>query len=119
MIDSVTMNETEEESGFMPGLCFPSESKFFLFVLFPGQKVFISVYHPKKALSSVELRLDSLRSHHIYNFLLLICSHSGLAYFNAVAVTKITKRLASVDSCAESGEDFPTLLAVHKDFEKW
>ena len=59
MIESVTMNETEEEPGFMPGLCFPSESKFFLFVLFPGQKVFISVYHPKKALTSVELRLDS------------------------------------------------------------
>ena len=59
MIESVTMNESEEEPGFMPGLCFPSESKFFLFVLFPGQKVFISVYHPKKALTSVELRLDS------------------------------------------------------------
>ena len=44
---------------------------------------------------------------------------SGLAYINAVAVTKITKRLASVDNCAESGDDFQTLLAVHKDFEKW
>ena len=58
MIDSVTMNETEDEQAFMPGLCFPSESRFFLFVLFPGQKVFISIYHPKKALSSVELRSD-------------------------------------------------------------
>ena len=61
MIDSVTMNETEDEPGFTPALCFPSESKFFLFVLFPGQKVFISIYHPKKALSSVKLRLDSNR----------------------------------------------------------
>ena len=59
MIDSVTMDEAEDEPGFMPGLCFPSESRFFLYVLFPGQKVFISIYHPKKALTSVELRLDS------------------------------------------------------------
>ena len=55
MIDSVTMDEAEDEPGFMPGLCFPSDSRFFLYVLFPGQKVFISIYHPKKALSSVEL----------------------------------------------------------------
>ena len=117
MIDSVTMNETEEEPGFMPNLCFPSESKFFLFVLFPGQKVFISIYHPKKALSSVELRWDShSTSHNIYYFL---CAFSGLAYFSVVVITKVTKRLAGVDNCLESKDDFQSLLTVQKDFEKW
>ena len=56
MIDSVIMNETKLEERFSPRLCFPSDSKFFLFVLFPGQKVFISIYHPVQALRSVELR---------------------------------------------------------------
>ena len=55
------MNETKNETGFYPGICFPSDTKFYLFVLFPGQKVFISIYHPQKALSSVELRKISIR----------------------------------------------------------
>ena len=51
------MEETKTEKyHFRPLLCFPSESKFFLFVLLPGQKVFISIVHPMKALPSVELR---------------------------------------------------------------
>ena len=51
------MNDTKKEKNeFHPGLCFPSEAKFSLYVLFPGQKVFISVIHPMKALPSVELR---------------------------------------------------------------
>ena len=104
MIDSVTMNETEEEPGFMPGLCFPSESKFFLFILFPGQKVFISIYHPKKALSSVELRFDSNK--HLYKVII-------------IPYTKVTKRMAGVDNCLESKDDFDSLLTVQKDFEKW
>ena len=56
MLDSVSMNETRLEERFSPSLCFPSDSKYFLFVLFPGQKVFISIYHPVQALRSVELR---------------------------------------------------------------
>ena len=50
------MKETTLEEKFRPGFCFPSDSKYFLFVLFPGQKVFISIYHPVQALPSVELR---------------------------------------------------------------
>ena len=56
LIESVTMNETRIEDKFSPILCFPSETKFLLFVLFPGQKVFISLIHPFQALPSVELR---------------------------------------------------------------
>ena len=56
LIDSVTMNETRFEDRFYPGVCFPSDRKYLLFVLFPGQKVFISLYHPFQALPSVELR---------------------------------------------------------------
>ena len=97
--------------------CFPSDSKVFLFALFPGQKVFISIYHPKKALSFVELRWDShSKSYDIYY---LLCAYSGLAFFNAVVITKVNKRLAGVDNCIDSKDDFDSLLKVQKDFEKW
>ena len=56
IIESVTMNETNDQSKFKPGLCLASDRKFLLFFLFPGQKVFISIYHPDKALASAELR---------------------------------------------------------------
>ena len=42
---------------------------------------------------------------------------SGLAYFSAGIVTKITQKLA--DNCVESDDNFDSLLSVHKDFEKW
>ena len=54
------MNETKDETGFYPGICFPSEMKFYVFALFPGQKAFISFYHPKRALDSVPLRKVSI-----------------------------------------------------------
>ena len=58
------MNETNStEAEFRPGLCFPSQTKFVLYVLFPGQKVFISVVHPKKALPSAELRKAQPEEH--------------------------------------------------------
>ena len=54
------MNETKGETPFYPGICFPSELKFYVFALFPGQKAFISIYHPKRALDSVPLRKVSI-----------------------------------------------------------
>ena len=42
---------------------------------------------------------------------------SGLAYFSAGIVTKITRKLP--DKCVESESNFDSLIAVHKDYEKW
>ena len=42
---------------------------------------------------------------------------SGLAYISASIVTKITRKLP--DNCLESEANFDSLLAVHKDYEKW
>ena len=116
LIDSVTMNETRVEEKFSPGICFSSDQKLLLFVLFPGQKVFISIYHPFQALPSVELRK--------YYFWYserkkIIFIYSGLAFFNAVVKMRVTKRLKGADNCTVSQNDFDSLLAVHRDFEKW
>ena len=56
------MTESKGEDPFYPGICFPSELKFYVFALFPGQKAFISIYHPKRALDSVQLRKVSIRA---------------------------------------------------------
>ena len=110
------MNETRIEDKFSPILCFPSETKFLLFVLFPGQKVFISLIHPFQALPSVELRKFSkyLRRKYFHIF-----PSSGLAFHSAVVKMKVTRRLEGVDNCTASPDDFESLLAVHRAFEKW
>ena len=110
------MNETRIEDKFNPTVCFPSETKFLLFVLFPGQKVFISLIHPFQALPSVELRKFSemLKEENIHIF-----PSSGLAFYNAVVKMKVTRRLEGVDNCTASLDDFESLLAVHRTFEKW
>ena len=110
------MNETRFEDRFYPGLCFPSDSKFLLFVLFPGQKVFISLYHPFQALPSVELRKFSEMLRRKY---FDIFPSSGLAFYNAVVKMKATRRLEGVDNCTASLDDFESLLSVHGAFEKW
>ena len=56
LVDSVTMNASLNVQHFFPSICFPSDSKLIIFVLFPGQKVFVSIFHPTKALPSVQLR---------------------------------------------------------------
>ena len=110
------MNETRIEDKFNPTVCFPSETKFLLFVLFPGQKVFISLIHPFQALPSVELRKFSEMFRRKYFH---ICPFSGLAFYSAVVKMKVTRRLEGVDNCTASQDDFQSLLAVHRAFEKW
>ena len=45
--------------------------------------------------------------------------NSGKAFYIGVVSTKVTKRLAGVDNCVVSSDDFVSLLAVNKEFEKW
>ena len=51
------------------------------------------------------------------HFFWLSLQRSGLAYFTAGIVTKISRKLG--ENCAKSDDTFDSLLAVHKDFEKW
>ena len=66
-IDSVTMDESPEQQRFSPSICFSSSTKILLYLLFPGQKVFISVFHPFQILESVELRKDQKKINFIVN----------------------------------------------------
>ena len=39
--------------------------------------------------------------------------------FNIVVDTKIVNRLSAEDGCKTCGDDFESLLAVHRDYEQW
>ena len=113
------MNASINVKHFFPSICFPSDSKLIIFVLFPGQKVFVSIFHPTKALPSVQLREVFLHNTCLIDCLTDLCCSSGLAYYKMLVATKLTKRLDGTDNCVPVRDDFNAILAAHKDLEKW
>ena len=108
-----------------------SVPQFYLFLLFPGQKAFISVSHPKQALPSVVLRQGFISIDLSNTFIrkALFPSYgktrwkpgglSGKAFYVTDVSMKVTRRLDGVDNCVVVNEDFEALLAANKEFEKW
>ena len=90
---------TLTNNSIQPQLCFNSSATILLYVLFPGQKIFLSTYHPTE---SVEPRRVT-----------------GAAVFKANIMAKVKENLAELHHCASVERNIFTIRAAHKKYEHW
>ena len=81
-----------------PSLCFNSSKKLLVYTLFPGQKIFVSLFHPHKALKPT-----------------LITGHS---MFKSTANGRTVQNVAST-KCISSGTDLFSIIETQKSYEIW
>ena len=95
ILDSFTLTN----DSIQPQLCFDSSATILLYVLFPGQKIFLSVYHPTE---SVEPRRVT-----------------GAAVFKANIMATVKESLAELHHCASVERNIFSIRAAHKKYEHW
>ena len=83
---------------FAPSLCFNSSRKLLVYTLFPGQKIFVSLFHPHKAIKPT-----------------IITGHS---LFKAIANGRIVQKIAN-DQCISSGTELFSSIELQQSYELW
>ena len=83
---------------FSPSLCFNHTKKLLVYTLFPGQKIFVSMFHPHKAIKPTII--------------------TGRSLFKSIAAGRTVQRIAS-DQCLSSGTDLFSVIDIQKSYEIW
>ena len=71
-----------------------------LYELFPGQKIFVSLFHPIKAIKPT------------------IIEGNKMFIFKASSRAKITEHIENND-CLASKKDIASVMAIHRSYELW
>ena len=82
-----------------PTLYFNSSLKLMIYSLFPGQKMFVSIYHPTE---SIEPKIVT-----------------GAAFFKFNVNTKVTSLLPDHHECLTVGTNFVSVSSGHREYEMW
>ena len=93
-MDSFTLTDAT-----LPHLCFSSNATLLFYVLFPGQKLFLSIYHPAEAVEPRKI--------------------TGAAFFKANIMTKVTENLAELHHCENVERDIFSIRSAHQKYELW
>ena len=84
----------------IPTFCFNSSKKLIIYELFPGQKIFVSLFHPIKAIQPT------------------IIEGNRKFIFKASSKAKITEHIENND-CLGSEKDLASVMSVHTSYEIW
>ena len=88
----------EEDLDHSLHFCYNASKKWDIYGLFPGHSVFVSVFHPFKAIESKQI--------------------TGEAVYKVHATGKFVQRIPSTDCKAVDANPI-SLEAAHEDFELW
>ena len=82
-------------------VCFNSSKSVLLYAAFPGQKVFISAYHPRGAIQPIKI--------------------SGYAFHQVNVITKVVEKMQTKgSSCIQNDpNNLEDLQRVYKEYESW
>ena len=80
-------------------MCFNSSVTILFYALFPGQKLFLSLYNPS----------DSINAQKI----------SGAAFFKTKIETKVTENLEELHKCTSVERNIFSVRSAHNKYEKW
>ena len=80
-------------------MCFNSSVTILFYALFPGQKLFLSLYNPS----------DSINVQKI----------SGAAFFKTKIETKVTENLEELHKCTSVERNIFSVRSAHNKYEQW
>ena len=94
MVPSTTI-----EAGYQADVtfCYNSSNKLDIYTLFPGHSLFVSVYHPLKAIEPKQV--------------------TGQAAFKINSIAKVVERIPR--SCKKVAPDFNSIKKAHENYELW
>ena len=89
----ISKEQLEGEASF----CYNASEKFNFYTLFPGHSLFVSAYHPLKAIEPKRV--------------------TGSVAFKLNAIAKFEERIPR--NCMKVNMDFFSLKEAHEDYELW
>ena len=85
---------------FIPILCFNSSRILSFYAVFPGQKIFVSLFHPIQALKPAILR------------------GRRMSIFSTIYRAKTIENINS-EKCLHTEENLGSVISAHKSYELW
>ena len=99
LVDSTTW---VSGTNLSPHFCIDSSKTINIYTLFPGQKVFISVYHPVKTLEPKTINTGSIEK-----------------FYKVDILTTVDEKLPEKANCKELDDELLTIVKAHEDYENW
>ena len=94
-MDSITMKEGENIQSF---LCYNKSDSLSVYVLFPGQKLYVSIYHPLEALEPKQV--------------------TGNLFNKITAVAHVVQKIPN-ENCLNVDSNLSEVISAHKEHELW